>query len=464
MFSPGLHQQHPMQHPSPLDPRLNMGDAAPPSMSYKDKYIQGLEERMLLYDEIGQLDAALAEKTEILHDAVMRATSLELTLAQKRQELTSQADKTHANDDKRDKRKNIGIPERSVVVDPTPSSTPDSASRAASANLHSTRSDPVKQTPKAPLPLYPPGVSAGSIPKASVSSSSSKDRFRPSPMDTDRRSSSQIAHDQPPSLKKLKKKSDIIKKAKATENADLNIGLAQPKLSKPVGVAIPKLKKKAAVAPLMTPRKTSASASKGKADEPTASTSKQSKKPKSTSKNAWEFPEYIKSMVLPEVEERKELVLNFVRDSYKYFFVIGALPQVVINPANFSTMTEDLKKSMVAWTDIIRSTHPGSLSHLRHLERVRIELAVHDFLSQKLFWKDIQYCAAAQATGNRTDKLYIAIPEEWADRFADWFSDRIDKGLLDKLPKPKPRRHSAPLHFIVRLTIVLYVTYSLISA
>jgi hypothetical protein len=99
-------------------------------------------------------------------------------------------------------------------------------------------------------------------------------------------------------------------------------------------------------------------------------------------------------------------------------------------------LTEQLINSLVAWTDVIKSTHPGSLSHLRFAERLRIEQAIHDYLSLRLSWRDIGLCVAPNPSG----KYQIAIPEDWADSFSDWFAERIDAGLLDRQPKVRNRR------------------------
>ncbi len=117
---------------------------------------------------------------------------------------------------------------------------------------------------------------------------------------------------------------------------------------------------------------------------------------------------------------------------------------MIIQPENMVPLTSELKEQLVCWTDIIRSTHPGSLSHMRFDAKFRIEQAVHDFLSQRLLWKDIGFCYE-----DIPNKRVIAVPEDWADQFADWFAARIDAGLLD--PVKIVKRQRPTLRLEVRL-------------
>jgi hypothetical protein len=111
------------------------------------------------------------------------------------------------------------------------------------------------------------------------------------------------------------------------------------------------------------------------------------------------------------------------------------LPPIDIDPTKYVEWNAELQESGICWNEIIKSTHPGSLSHMNFTEKFRIEQAVHDFLSTKLHWKDIQYCVAL----NRLNIPIIAIPEDWVDEFSDWFSERVGAGLLDSKVKPKKR-------------------------
>lgn len=296
----------------PADPQLHQSDIAPPppSSSYKDKYIHGLEERIWLYKALVQKDAAIKGQITLLHEALIRATATET----RRSEKLSQAVEREA----KKRRVDPAISDK-CSVDETPASTPDAASRSASAKVQSTRSEmrePAKQTPKTPLPLYPPGVTADTLPKAPLSSSS-KDRHRSGSADN-HGSAAPISRGPPSSVKKLKKKSDM-RKAKDADCIPTDKVKVQPKLPKPVSVAIPKPKKKVAAAPLTTPKNLSSSAPKSKADEDAAPSAKPAKKAKSTPKNTWEFPEYIKSMVLPEVEERMNWSLETFARPFSHF-------------------------------------------------------------------------------------------------------------------------------------------------
>ena len=111
------------------------------------------------------------------------------------------------------------------------------------------------------------------------------------------------------------------------------------------------------------------------------------------------------------------------------------LPPIEIDPAKYVSWSNQLQESLICWAEIIKSTHPGSLSHLNFTDKFRIEQAVHDFLSTRLHWRDIMYCAAI----NKNGIPLIAIPEDWADDFSDWFSERIGAGLLDSKVKEKKR-------------------------
>jgi hypothetical protein len=98
---------------------------------------------------------------------------------------------------------------------------------------------------------------------------------------------------------------------------------------------------------------------------------------------------------------------------------------------------------MVSWSDIIRNTHPSSLSFLNYQDKIRLEQAVHEFLSTRFHWKDIQYCVALPWSG-KDKRDQIAIPEGWADDFSDFLSERIEQGLMNR-SRAKGRRKSAPL-------------------
>ena len=127
----------------------------------------------------------------------------------------------------------------------------------------------------------------------------------------------------------------------------------------------------------------------------------------------------------------------------------GELPPITIDPDRIEPLTEELIQSLVTWTEIIKSTHPGSMGHLRFAEKMRIEQAVHDFLSLRLSWKDIGLCVAPNPAG----KYQIAIPEDWADSFSDWFAGRIDAGLLDKQPKARSRKAAMTYSTLVIILI-----------
>ena len=98
---------------------------------------------------------------------------------------------------------------------------------------------------------------------------------------------------------------------------------------------------------------------------------------------------------------------------------------------------------MVAWSDIVRNTHPSSLSFVNAQGRIRLEQAAHEFLSTRLHWKDIRYCAALPFVG-KEKRIQIGIPEEWADDFSDFLMERVDQGLMSQA-RAKNRRKSAPL-------------------
>lgn len=115
------------------------------------------------------------------------------------------------------------------------------------------------------------------------------------------------------------------------------------------------------------------------------------------------------------------------------------LPPIEIDPTKYVEWSSELQESLICWNEIIKSTHPGSLSHMGFSDKFRIEQAIHDFLSTRLHWRDIQYCVAI----SRKNIPFIAIPEDWADDFSDWFSERIEAGLLDS--KVKYKRRSAKM-------------------
>ena len=126
------------------------------------------------------------------------------------------------------------------------------------------------------------------------------------------------------------------------------------------------------------------------------------------------------------------------------------LPPIEINPDKYVEWTRELQESLICWNEIIKSTHPGSLSHLSFTDKFTIEQAVHDFLSTRLHWRDIQYCAAI----NKVGIIYIAIPEDWADDFSDWFSERIGAGLLDS--KVREKKRSPKMQPVLGVVRVLY--------
>ena len=84
--------------------------------------------------------------------------------------------------------------------------------------------------------------------------------------------------------------------------------------------------------------------------------------------------------------------------------------------------------TLYTWTEVIKSTHPGSMSHLSSQQRYRLEKAVEEFLSLHLTPAEISQCRAL--TSN--NKPQIAMPENLVETFGDWLDEQMDKNILNK--------------------------------
>ncbi len=77
-------------------------------------------------------------------------------------------------------------------------------------------------------------------------------------------------------------------------------------------------------------------------------------------------------------------------------------------------------KDLILWTDVIRKSHPGSLSSLRKKHR---DLIVDSFKTYCLN----QYGQVFYSS----DKNIVSIPEKIVPGFLTYLNKRIDEGLLD---------------------------------
>jgi len=149
-------------------------------------------------------------------------------------------------------------------------------------------------------------------------------------------------------------------------------------------------------------------------------------------------------------QQKKKTSIRKNQETEKKDIQTKELPPIEIDPTKHVEWTAALQESVICWNEIIKSTHPGSLALMRFPDKFRIEQSVHDFLSTKLNWRDIQYCVAL----NRQNIPFISIPEDWVDEFSDWFSERVGAGLLDSKVRAKKRSAKMqPVLGVVRFLI-----------
>ncbi|KAI8928591.1 hypothetical protein BC831DRAFT_95532 [Entophlyctis helioformis] len=118
-------------------------------------------------------------------------------------------------------------------------------------------------------------------------------------------------------------------------------------------------------------------------------------------------------------------------------------PIIVLQSSDGDTLSVDLAPSMLMmWSQVLRTSHPGSLSSLSSGARAVIREAVMEFLSDYL--GDV-YAKRCVLPHGKNKVMEPAIPVALIEQFHDWFDTRVDDGLLDNASKKRPRK-SAPGH------------------
>lgn len=97
---------------------------------------------------------------------------------------------------------------------------------------------------------------------------------------------------------------------------------------------------------------------------------------------------------------------------------------------------------LVAWNDVIKVSHPGSLGQMTALAKQRLEFAFSEFLAENIALEKVKRCK----TLNNKNNVVVALPESLIDSFGEWLDEKTDQGMLDKGPLAKWKEEQAKLN------------------
>lgn len=83
---------------------------------------------------------------------------------------------------------------------------------------------------------------------------------------------------------------------------------------------------------------------------------------------------------------------------------------------------------LIAWNDVIKESHPGSLGQMPALNKKRLEASFTEFLRENLSEDKVQKCKVL----NDRNKIVVALPERLKETFWEWLDVRTGQGMLDR--------------------------------